>query len=178
MAFVTCPSCGEKGRIPLHLIGKRIKCSKCAASFQVAPPGAKAHAAGAVAPAMAVAATSASQPGTIEVEGLDAASWSATAVLGAEGDHHHHDHDHHHDEATAAFTASPHDPTHPEVHGKQYKVLTPKDKWFGGKFELARLEEALNHYAREGWVVRSMATPLVTGFSGGPREELVVLLER
>ena len=57
-------------------------------------------------------------------------------------------------------------------------MLTQKDRWFEGKFELAKLEEALNHYARQGWSVRAMATPLVTGFSGGPREEIVVLLER
>ena len=57
-------------------------------------------------------------------------------------------------------------------------MLTQKDRFFEGKFELSRLETALNHYAAQGWVVRAMATPLVTGFSGGPREEIVVLLER
>ncbi len=65
-----------------------------------------------------------------------------------------------------------------ETPRRHYKVLTQKDRYFEGKFDLARLEEALNHYAGEGWVVRAMATPHVTGFSGGPREEIVVLLER
>ena len=100
-----------------------------------------------------------------------------------------------------SFQATPPGPTHIEVAGaspvvagpppespdpapepagptRQYKVLTQKDKWFDGKFDLSRLEAALNHYAGQGWTVRAMATPHVVGFSGGPREEIVVLMER
>ena len=115
------------------------------------------------------------RPDGIEVDGLDETAWTGTAVVSVDHDH---DHEHEPAEATAAsFTASPH-----EAAGgaavKQYKILTSKDKFFDNKFDLARLEDALNHFAHHGWVVRSMATPHVAGFSGGPREELVVLLER
>ena len=59
----------------------------------------------------------------------------------------------------------------------QYKVLTQRDKWFGGKFDAERLEQALNFLAQQGWVVRSMVAGTIGGISGN-REELVVLLER
>jgi RNase P subunit RPR2 len=29
MMSITCPSCGEIGRIPIHLMGIPIKCKKC-----------------------------------------------------------------------------------------------------------------------------------------------------
>ena len=63
----------------------------------------------------------------------------------------------------------------PRTEGaKEYKVLSQRDKWFGGRFDAERLEEALNFLAGQGWVVRSMAAGAITG----SREELVVLLER
>jgi len=34
---------------------------------------------------------------------------------------------------------------------KEYKILTQKDKWFGGKFDPLKLEQAINSYAEEGW---------------------------
>ena len=49
---------------------------------------------------------------------------------------------------------------------------------FEGKFDLARLEEALNHYARQGWVARSMIIPHLKAFTGVLEEVIVVLLER
>lgn len=42
-----------------------------------------------------------------------------------------------------------------QVTTKEYKVLTQKDKWFSGKFDPAKLEEALNAYAEQGWVSES-----------------------
>ncbi len=60
---------------------------------------------------------------------------------------------------------------------KEYKVLTQKDKWFSGKFDPAQLEEALNAYADQGWIVKSATTASIPGF-GGNRDELVVILER
>lgn len=60
---------------------------------------------------------------------------------------------------------------------KQYKVLTQKDKWFSGKFDPQRLEEAVNSYASQGWSVKGIATASVPGF-GGNRDELIVLMER
>ena len=62
--------------------------------------------------------------------------------------------------------------------GREYKLLTPRDKIFDGKFDLARLEEALNHYGRQGWTVKSMSTPHVKNFAGVLEEMIVVVLER
>jgi hypothetical protein len=180
MAFVTCPTCGEKGRILKQLVGKRIKCQKCGTSFLVAAPASKAPAESAAPAAVGAAAPAvadAHRGDTITVEGLDETSWAGTAVVHAEQEHDH-EPDHPHDESTAAFTAAPAEPHHVAAAVKEYKVLTSKDKFFDNKFDLSRLEDALNHYARKGWVVRSMATPHVAGFSGGTKEELVVLLER
>lgn len=61
---------------------------------------------------------------------------------------------------------------------KQYKVLTQKDKWFSGKFDPEKLEEAINAYAKQGWRVVGCATASFPGFIGGNREELVIILER
>lgn len=60
---------------------------------------------------------------------------------------------------------------------KSYKVLTQKDKWFSGKFDPERLEEALNAYAQQGWRVISCATASVSYF-GGNRDEFIAVLER
>lgn len=59
----------------------------------------------------------------------------------------------------------------------EYKVLTQKDKWFSGKFDPEKLEEALNAYAKQGWRMRGMATASIPSF-GSSREELVFVLER
>ena len=39
MPYVTCPTCGERGKIPPNLVGARIKCRKCGLSFMVAAAG-------------------------------------------------------------------------------------------------------------------------------------------
>lgn len=59
----------------------------------------------------------------------------------------------------------------------QYKVLTQKDKWFSGKFDPEKLEQAVNAYAGQGWSVKGITTASIPGF-GGNRDELIVLLER
>ncbi len=59
----------------------------------------------------------------------------------------------------------------------EYKVLTQKDKWFSGKFDPAKLEEAMNAYADQGWRAIAVTTASIPGF-GGNREELIVVLER
>ena len=61
---------------------------------------------------------------------------------------------------------------------REYKLLTSRDKYFDGKFDLARLEDALNHFARLGWVAKSMSIPHVKGYTGAVEEVIVVLLER
>jgi len=60
---------------------------------------------------------------------------------------------------------------------KQYKVMTQKDRWFGGKFDPEQLEKALNSYAQEGWACKAIATASIPGFTGN-REELIFILER
>lgn len=59
----------------------------------------------------------------------------------------------------------------------RYKVLTQKDKWFSGKFDPAKLEEALNAYADQGWRLVGCATADIPGF-GSTRQEFVAILER
>ena len=61
---------------------------------------------------------------------------------------------------------------------KQYKVLTAKDKWFSGKFDPQRLEEAINSYAQQGWVVKAAFTSEIPALMGKPREEVLIILER
>jgi hypothetical protein len=169
MPTVTCPTCGERGKILPTLIGARIKCKKCGVSFQVSPPAAKP------APAAATSAppARADSPSGIEVEGLDASSWSLSTEVGVAL----------HAEAVpdrpAASESSSFAPaTESSSSVREYKLLTPKDKYFDGKFELGRLEDALNHYGRQGWIVKAMSTPHVKGFSGAPEEWIVVVLER
>jgi len=109
----------------------------------------------------------------IEVEGLDASAWSlsteTTGGLKAEASA---DPDHKSDQSSPFAHAGP------ASGQKEYKLLTPRDKIFDGRFDLTRLEEALNHFARQGWAVRTMLTPRVKGFTGVLEETIVVLLER
>ena len=59
----------------------------------------------------------------------------------------------------------------------RYKVLTQRDRWFGGRFEVEKLEAAINAYSTRGWRVCGVATAVVTGLAG-KREEVVVVMER
>jgi hypothetical protein len=60
---------------------------------------------------------------------------------------------------------------------KQYKVMTQKDRFFGGKFDPEKLESAINSYAEQGWSVVSIATASIPSF-GSSREEMIVVMER
>lgn len=60
---------------------------------------------------------------------------------------------------------------------KEYKVLTQKDRFFAGKFDPEKLENAINSYASEGWRVISVATASIPSLTG-MREEMIVVLER
>lgn len=177
MLNVACPGCGERGKIPANLAGARIKCKKCGKAFQVVAPSGKQ-----AAPVGATAASPAPQPAApahdgIAVEGLDAEAWSLAP-----------------ESSTQIPTIAPSEP-HPEpaaapaatseaftVHHegpiKEYKLLTSRDKIFEGKFDLPRLEEALNQMARQGWIAKSMCLPHLKNFQGTLHEEVVVLLER
>lgn len=61
---------------------------------------------------------------------------------------------------------------------KEYKVLTQKDRWFSGKFDPEKLEEALNAYAEHGWVVKAATTATIPGLMSGTRDEMIIILER
>lgn len=184
MPVVTCPGCKKTDKVPDKFIGARLKCKVCGTSILVTAQGAETITAAAPVPAAAAAAVAAAAPAAtksantaafsgIEVEGLDSTAWSAVpeppggvAVEQPEpvrGD------------GSIQVDGTP---TERPPGTKEYKLLTPRDKCFAGKFDLERLESALNAFARQGWVVRSMATPQVHGFSGGLKEEFVVLLER
>jgi uncharacterized protein DUF4177 len=161
MPTVICPACGERGKIGTNLIGSRIKCKKCGASFQVLPPATKAAVG---------AAVRAESPSGIEVEGLDASAWSLSTEVGEAL----------HAQAVAdpAMSAEPLAAVEPARSAYEYKLLTPRDKFFDGRFDLVRLEEALNHFGRQGWTVKAMSTPHVKGFSGVMEECIVIVLER
>lgn len=60
---------------------------------------------------------------------------------------------------------------------KEYKVLTQKDRFFGGKFDPEKLEKAINAYAAEGWYVVSVATASIPSLTG-TREEMIIVMER
>jgi hypothetical protein len=53
-----------------------------------------------------------------------------------------------------------------EIGVKEYKVLTQKDRFFGGKFDPEKLEKAINSYATGGWSVVSVATASIPSLTG------------
>jgi len=59
----------------------------------------------------------------------------------------------------------------------QYKVISQKDRFFGGKFDPAQIERALNEYAQLGWTVVSAISADIPGI-GGARNELVIIMEK
>jgi hypothetical protein len=64
-----------------------------------------------------------------------------------------------------------------DTQQREYKVITQKDKWFSGKFDPEKVEGALNAYAKQGWVLKGVATASVPSF-GGQRDEIVIIMER
>ena len=60
---------------------------------------------------------------------------------------------------------------------KKYKVMSQKDRMFGGKFNPEKVEEAMNSMAAEGWTLAGLATAEFPSISGG-RQELVIFLEK
>jgi hypothetical protein len=177
MPYVTCPTCGEKGKITSNLIGVRIKCRKCGESFLVSPPTAKAVEAGVTAVAGAAAAGTVGPSATvdahgIEVEGLDASSWAVPTDIAPSIAAHK-------TEAEMPVAVAQLEAAAPiQAAGREYKLLTSRDRYFDGKFDLARMEEALNHFGRLGWVAKSMVIPHLKGYTGALEEVIVVLLER
>jgi hypothetical protein len=135
----------------------------------VSPPAAKAPASSATEPTAVV-----ERHDGIEVEGLDDSAWALstttavgfTAVAPGESGAR--------TETSGAFVAA-----EPRPEGtREYKLLTPKDKYFDGKYEFGKMEEAINYYGRQGWVVKAMSAPKVKGYSGALEDIVVVLFER
>ena len=127
MPYVTCPTCGERGKIPSNLIGARIKCRKCGVSFLVSPP-APAKAAGAATPAVDGdrRPSAAVEAQGIEVEGFDASSWSRaqrTWAMASKSPKRHATPTSGRTEASSAFVAAHH--RHPPGRA-EYKILTSK----------------------------------------------------
>ena len=50
--------------------------------------------------------------------------------------------------------------------------------WLEGRFNFTRLEEIVNDYAKDGWVVKSMIMPQFMAFLRCLLRGVVVLLER
>ena len=163
MPYVACPSCGERGKIPPTLVGARIKCKKCGISFNVAPSAAKVPAA----EGTAVAAGQA----TAQASGQPMAGLPSMASMLPRGPL----------PVTSRQTCSRPKPRrdcrrvprlltpsrpHNSTGFKEYKVLWSRDKLFEGKFDVARLEEALNYFARQGWVVNALPPLKVVQFLG------------
>lgn len=178
MPFVACPSCGERGKIPPTLVGARIKCKKCGVAFNVAASAAKPAAVAAGEISSTKVAMPVAGDGGIAVEGLDDSAWTSAGEAPSDmfkaapephpaeaGEAHAHAHPHAFEPHEAAGT-------------REYKVICSRDKIFEGKFDLPRLEEVLNHFARQGWTVKSMTTPHLKGFGDALKEEIVILLER
>ena len=61
---------------------------------------------------------------------------------------------------------------------KEYKVLTQKDKWFSGKFDPEKLQNALNSYAEQGWRVVSSFSADIPALFGAARQEAIIIMER
>jgi Domain of unknown function (DUF4177) len=184
MPYVSCPTCSERGKIPPNLVGARIKCRKCGLSFTVAAPAAKGAAVGSASAVSSGSSTSGptavAEPlqGGIEVEGLDASSWAlpteTVALLKTDGASGAAAEPSARAESGSAFVAA--EPG--QSGGREYKLLTSRDKMFDGRFDLVRLEEALNQYARQGWTAKSMMIPHLKGYTGAMEEVICVLLER
>ena len=60
---------------------------------------------------------------------------------------------------------------------KAFKVMTQKDRAFGGKFNPEKVEEALNAMAKEGWDLNGVVSAEFPSFGGG-RNELVIFLSK
>jgi hypothetical protein len=166
-------TCGKQSNLPISFVGKRVRCNFCGALSVVEAEQPEGHAdldwethvaesllSGPAAEAAGGAAVLEAEPEVDEAPAFDEAPSSGEVAAVAEP-------------AEVAPAAMP--KAAPVAGAKEYKVLTQRDKMFGGRFDPERFEEALNFLAAQGWVVRSMAAGSILG---GNREDLVVLLER
>ncbi|MEN6609207.1 MAG: DUF4177 domain-containing protein [Methanoregulaceae archaeon] len=63
---------------------------------------------------------------------------------------------------------------------KEYKVIGQEDEWLnGGRFDKTSLQNMLNYYANQGWIVKEISASKSFGiFFGTPRDEMIIILER
>ena len=151
MPLVACPDCMQEGRVPDSFLGRRIKCSKCGgaswsrAPRAVPPPGSEGTSSRRGRWRVVRPLPSTPTFEGIVVEGFEG-GWSesqddTTAEVPAEPPR---------EARTPSFGASMGVTGLMRPEGvKEYKLLTPKDKVFDNKFDLARLEEVINAYATE-----------------------------
>lgn len=58
----------------------------------------------------------------------------------------------------------------------EYKVITQRDGWFSGSFNVESLEQSLNNHAAEGWrVVNAFTTASIWKSA---KSEIMIVLER
>ncbi|HET8732364.1 MAG TPA: hypothetical protein VFM45_01205 [Anaeromyxobacteraceae bacterium] len=108
-------------------------------------------------------------PCPLFVEGQDV-KWVAEGNYGASG------------HFIRAEKASPPPPPLPALGSRVYRVITQSDTWFKGAFSPELLERLLNELGQGGWRAVGMTASDSGTWSGsvagGPRSELVILLER
>lgn len=56
---------------------------------------------------------------------------------------------------------------------KEYKIITQKDKWFSGKFDPQKLEDKMNAYAQQGYIMKAAFPSAATR-----KDVTVIIMER
>lgn len=81
------------------------------------------------------------------------------------------------DSALPSLTSEPFGLIDKEIAVKVFKVMTQKDRAFGGKFNPEKIEEALNAMGKEGWEIDGVTSAEFPSLTGG-RQELVIFLSK
>ena len=61
---------------------------------------------------------------------------------------------------------------------KEYKVISMEEGWLSDRFDNVKLENLLNSYARDGWIVKTVFTDERPGLINISRKYCVFVLER
>ncbi len=167
MAIVFQCKCGRPLRANLEAVGKRTRCPGCGQILIIPSAGGKPE-------TTHIAPTPTSEIGDPFALELD---WSTVeSKIPAAPDTHQ-------VESGAIKIDSTHaegplvDIARTEDGSRQYRVLSQKDQGFAGKFNAGKLEEILNAYARQGWVLK-IAVTMNLPSHGGHHDEMIVILER
>jgi len=83
-------------------------------------------------------------------------------------------------ESKPTLTRLPDTPENRLKNLKEYKIIGQEDEWLnGGRFDKVSMENMLNSYARQGWIVKEISSSKTYGiFFGTPRDEMLIVLER